>query len=71
MNLLLKVNKTDLKKYRLENKNEIEIKDLERQFLMNFAKESLKNTKNIAIETGLSEMSLDDINNEIKESRFE
>jgi len=70
MELVLKVdNSKYIKKYHLENIKEISLKQLERKILLKLTKDSLNKTVSIAKEVGLSDLTLDEINEEIKAVR--
>jgi DNA helicase TIP49 (TBP-interacting protein) len=65
----LKVSETDIKKYDLEDEQEVRLADLIEKINLEYAKNALKQCNDIASKAGLSEMSIDEINEEIKAVR--
>ena len=65
----LKVSETDLKKYDLAGESEVKFTDLVDKISLEYARKALLESNKIAEEVGLSTMTLDDINAEIKAVR--
>ena len=65
----VKVSKTDFEKYNLENQKEINFIDLVEKVSLEYARKALLECNEIAEKTGLFNMSLEDINAEIKAVR--
>lgn len=65
----LRVNDTDLQKYNLEIDREIEFSELVQKISLEYARKALMECNAIAKEVGLSEMTLEEINAEIKAVR--
>lgn len=67
--LQLRVTETDFRKYNLELDQEIEFSELVQKISLEYARKVLLECNEIAQEVGLSEMTLEDINAEIKAVR--
>ncbi|RDC65647.1 hypothetical protein [Adhaeribacter pallidiroseus] len=65
----IKVSETDFQKYDLGNGQEIKFSDLIEKVNLEYARKALIECNEIAQEAGLSEMTLDEINAEIKAVR--
>ena len=65
----LKISDTDFKKYRLESQPEIKFPDLVQKISLEFARQALLDAHVIAKRTGLSEMTMEEIDAEIKAVR--
>ena len=65
----IKVSETDFRKYNLGNRPEIKFSDLIEQISLEYARKSLLECSEIARNVGLSEMSMEEINAEIKAVR--
>ena len=65
----VKVSETDFEKYNLENQKEIKFIDLVEKISLEYARKALLECNEIAEKTGLSNMTLEDINAEIKAVR--
>lgn len=65
----IKVSETDIQKYNLGIGGEIKFEDLVENISLQFARQALLDCNEIARKAGLSEMSLDEINAEIKAVR--
>lgn len=66
--LAVKISEADRKRFQLDG-DEIQFKELVEKISLEYAKESLLRCQDIAAETGLSEMSLAEINAEISAAR--
>ena len=65
----LRVNDTDFQKYNLEIDREIDFSDLVQKISLEYARKALLECNVIAQEVGLSDMTLEEINAEIKAVR--
>ena len=65
----LKVSDTDFLKYNLGSENEIKFSDLIKKISLEYARQALVACNKIAQKNGLSEMTLDEINAEIKAAK--
>ena len=65
----VKVSETDFEKYNLESQKEIKLVDLVEKISLEYAKKALLECNEIAERAGLSNMTLEDINAEIKAVR--
>lgn len=65
----LRVNDTDFQKYNLEIDREIDFSDLVQKISLEYARKALLECNAIAQEVGLSDMTLEEINAEIKAVR--
>ena len=69
-NIQLKISESDFQKYKLD-KEEIKFTDLVEKISLEYARKSVLECNKIATQTGLSEMSLKEINAEINAVRNE
>ena len=65
----VKVSETDFEKYNLESEKEIKFTELVEKISLEYARKALLESNEIAQKVGLSEMTLDEINAEIKTVR--
>ncbi len=65
----IKVSETDFEKYNLESQEEIKFTDLVDKISLEYARKALLESNEIAEKVGLSKMTLDDINAEIRAVR--
>ena len=67
--LQIEISDQDYSKYNLENKGQLSFAELEALISIEYAKKSLTKCTEIAEQAGLSKMTLDEINSEIKAVR--
>ncbi len=67
-NIQLKISESDFQKYKLD-KEEIKFTDLVEKISLEYARKAILECNQIATQTGLSEMSLEEINVEINAVR--
>lgn len=65
----IKVSESDFEKYNLEGQQEIKFTDLVEKISLEYARKALLECNEIAAKVGLSEMTLEDINAEIRAVR--
>ena len=65
----VKVSETDFEKYNLESEKEMKFTDLVEKISLEYARKALLECNEIAQKVGLSEMTMDEINAEIKAVR--
>ena len=65
----IKVSDTDFEKYNLESQEEIKFTDLVDKISLEYARKALLESNKIAEKVGLSKMTLDDIDAEIRAAR--
>lgn len=67
--LQIQISDQDYSKYNFENKGQLTFAELEELISIEYAKKSLAKCTEIAEQTGLSKMTLEEINSEIKAVR--
>lgn len=65
----IKVSETDFQKYNLESGKEVKFTDLVEKINLEYARQAILDCNKIAQQAGLSDMTMDEINAEIKAVR--